>query len=270
MQRSVLYTKWIELSHTIRSTEYIIDSFDKNGGLADNELMTMSGGLKRLQEIRETTHTHWDFDANATSFDERVLTVTDPWAPYSGYERVLNSIVEYVCPNEGESGLELAIGTGNLSNKFAAKGAEMSGVDQSFEMLRQCRIKYPRIRTKLGNMMAAPFFDGQFNFVVTSYAFHLLTNEQQLLSLREMDRLTVNGGRVCIADHMFLQDRDRLATMERLKRDGNDKAIESIEQHNFANLSNLISWFVQHSYTPKTIPINESVHLLLAYKENSY
>ena len=122
LQRSALYTKWIELSHTIRSTEQVVESFYRTGSLADSEeLIALSGGLKRLQEIRGSTHTYWDFNANATSFDERVLTVTEPWIPYSGYDSVLNSIVEHVCPSKGESGLELAIGTGNLSNKFVGE-----------------------------------------------------------------------------------------------------------------------------------------------------
>ncbi|MFD1676613.1 MerR family transcriptional regulator [Alicyclobacillus fodiniaquatilis] len=266
MQRSALYAKWIELSRTIRSTEQLVERFYEGRELADEGMMTLSNGLKQLRRIRESTHTYWDFNANAASFDEHVLTVTEPWIPYSGYEAVLDSIIGYLCPSKNERGLELAIGTGNLSAKCVAQGAKMYGVDQSFEMLRQCRSKYPGIHTKLGNMMAAPFFDHQFDFIVSSYAFHLLTFEQQFLSLREMDRLLVNGGRVCIADHMFVNEVERIAVLERLKTEKDEKGIRSVESHSFAYITSLTEWFTQQFYTTQLIRVHESVYLLLAYK----
>jgi putative AdoMet-dependent methyltransferase len=65
----------------------------------------------------------------------------------------------------------------------------MAGIDQSKEMLKQCGRKYPQMDLKLGNFLAIPYLDGQFDFAVTSFALHHISDEQKLLALDEMRRV---------------------------------------------------------------------------------
>jgi putative AdoMet-dependent methyltransferase len=81
-----------------------------------------------------------------------------------------------------------------------------------------------------------------------------------------MDRLLVNGGRVCIADHMFVNEVERIEVLERLKTEKDEKGIRSVESHSFAYITSLTEWFTQQFYTTQLIRVHESVYLLLAYK----
>lgn len=266
LQRATLYTQWIELSHAIETTERVVEGYERTGGFADDTIQTLAGSLKRIRDSRETAEYQWNFDDRAPTFDQQVLDVKSAWSIYAGYDSVLDAIVKHVRPVAGEQGLELAVGTGNLSAKFVAMGAKMSGVDQSFEMLRRCRIKCPNVVTKLGNMLAAPFYSGVFDFIVSSYAFHLLTDEQQLLALREVDRLLRAGGRLCIADHMFIDSEHRKFVTSELEEQGDKQAIQAIKTHNFAEVSRLNSWLESHDYMVHAVQLNESVHLITACK----
>lgn len=265
-QRAALYTQWIELSHAIESTERVVEEYERTGGFEDDTIRTLAGSLNRIRESREAADYQWNFDDRAPTFDQQVLDAESAWSIYAGYELVLDAIVAHVRPVAGEQGLELAIGTGNLSSRFVAIGAKMSGVDQSFEMLRRCRSKHSSVVTKLGNMLAAPFYSTMFDFVVSSYAFHLLTDEQQLLALREVHRLLRSGGRLCIADHMFSGPENRHSLIMELENIGHELALKTIRTHNFADASKLTSWLECRAYTVDVVQLTESVHLIVASK----
>jgi SAM-dependent methyltransferase len=53
--------------------------------------------------------------------------------------------VKRVAAGSGEYGLDAGTGTGNLAGLFAEAGIRMVGVDQSNEMLKRCRSKFPQV-----------------------------------------------------------------------------------------------------------------------------
>jgi putative AdoMet-dependent methyltransferase len=59
-------------------------------------------------------------------------------------------------------------------------------------MLNVCRRKHPDIETRLGNFLVIPYPDRQFDFIVTSFAFHHLPDEQKPMALAEMVRVLKN------------------------------------------------------------------------------
>ncbi|WP_353682045.1 class I SAM-dependent methyltransferase [Thermobacillus sp.] len=105
-------------------------------------------------------------------------------------------------PVHGERGLDIGTGTGNLAGLCLEAGAAMAAVDQSKEMLKACRRKFPEVETRLGNFLALPYLDGRFDFVVSSFALRHLTGSQMLLAVQEMRRVLKPHGRICIADLM--------------------------------------------------------------------
>ncbi len=86
----------------------------------------------------------------------------------------------------------------------------MAGVDQSWEMLRRCREKHPQMVTRLGNLLAIPFFDQSFDFVVTSYALHHLERGPEAAGAGGDAPGAEAGGRICIADLMFTTEEARV------------------------------------------------------------
>jgi len=233
LQRSVIFSQWVELKHMIKTTDRMIQLLHDHQSLPLDEIYKLAEGSKNLRLTRKNWRDRWNFDQLASTHDELVLTDQEI---YKDYYLALNQIVKWVCPVEKEIGLDIGIGTGNLASLFVALGISMSGVDQSSNMLKLCKQKHPGIETRTGNFLAIPYLDGEFNFVVSSFAFrHLIGNEIEL-ALEEIRRVLKPHGRICIAD-LF-------------------------EDH---LLSNLLSWFEKNSYLVKFEQLNKNkLHIILA------
>ncbi len=168
---------------------------------------------------------------------------------YKDYDRALQLTVKWLSPASGEKGLDIGTGTGNLAGKLMEQGAEMVGVDQSKEMLKHFQRKFPNIETKLGNLLAIPYLESRFDFVVTSFAFHHLTDEQKVLAIHEMRRVLKPHGRSCITDLMLTE-----------------KQQEAIEREDlyYPSLSGLLHLFDELGYLTKHQQINELLHIVYA------
>ena len=99
---------------------------------------------------------------------------------------------EYIHPEE--TLLDLGIGTGLSSYLFAKAGLRVVGVDDSEEMLEQCRKKkFAESLLKLDlNKLPLPYPDGHFSHVICCGVFHFLSDLEPILS--EVSRLLKPGG----------------------------------------------------------------------------
>lgn len=196
LQRSALVSQWLEMKQVIETTDHMITLLKTNRTLPLDAIYKLAEGSRGLRELRTTWKDTWNYDQLASTHDERTSGQCED---YLHYEETLNLIVEWVSSIKGEHGLDLGTGTGNLAGRFMDQSIQMSGVDQSKEMLRQCQRKFPNLDARLGNFLAIPYLEGEFDFVVSSFAFHHLTNEQQLIALEEMRRVLKPRGRICLA-----------------------------------------------------------------------
>lgn len=243
LQRSVLYSKWLEMKQIIETTDYMIDLLKSKKSLPIEDIYQLAEGSKRLRDQRNNWQDKWNFDRQASIHDQRVVNNS---LEFKDYEQALNLTVKWVSTIQGEKGLDIGTGTGNLAGKLIEQGAEMAGVDQSKEMLKQCRMKFPDMETKLGNFLAIPYLDGRFDFVVSSFAFHHLTDEQKRLAIEEMRRVLKPHGRICITDLMHA---------------GGDV---SIHNEPYTSVADMISWFEERGYFTKHEQINEFLHIVYA------
>ncbi|WP_232698496.1 MerR family transcriptional regulator [Brevibacillus daliensis] len=242
LQRSVMFSKWLEMKQIIETTDYMIDLVKNKKTLPIEEIFKLAEGSKRLKDQRNTWHDKWNFDRIASIHDQRVRN------EYQDYEKALELTVKWVSPIQSEMGLDIGTGTGNLAGKLMARGAIMAGVDQSKEMLKQCLQKFPEMETKLGNFLAIPYLDGRFDFVVSSFVFHHLTTDQKLLAIEEMRRVLKPHGRICITDVMVVEEQHH-------------------HHHNaedYTSLTELISWFEERRYVTKHYQLNEFLHIFYA------
>lgn len=243
LQRSVLFSKWLEMKQIIETTDYMIDLLKSKKSLPIEDIYQLAEGSKRLRDQRNNWQDKWNFDHQASIHDQRVVSNS---LEFKDYEQALNLTVKWVSTIQGEKGLDIGTGTGNLAGKLMEQGAEMAGVDQSKEMLKQCRMKFPDMETKLGNFLAIPYLDGRFDFVVSSFAFHHLTDEQKLLSIEEMRRVLKPHGRICITDLMH------------------DERDISNHAEPYTSVADMISWFEGRGYFTKHEQINEFLHIVYA------
>jgi trans-aconitate methyltransferase len=85
-------------------------------------------------------------------------------------------VVDLLKPNPGERILDLGCGTGHLTNRIAAAGAEVIGIDKSATMIEEARRLYPNVRFEIAD--GADFhFDQPFNAVFSNAAIHWMKDQ---------------------------------------------------------------------------------------------
>jgi ubiquinone/menaquinone biosynthesis methyltransferase len=88
--------------------------------------------------------------------------------------------------------LDLACGTGDIAYLLAERGARVTGLDVTHEMLRRARAKGRGVAFVTGDMMALPFPDARFHVVTAGYA---VRNVPELVpALAEIRRVLRPGG----------------------------------------------------------------------------
>jgi putative AdoMet-dependent methyltransferase len=243
LQRTVMMSEWLQMKQVIETTDRMISLLKTEKSLPLEHISQLAEASKKLREERSSWKDRWDFNRLASTFDEQVARHSGHFADY---DEALDSIVRLIAPTQGEQGLDIGAGTGNLAARFMERGISMSAVDQSKEMLRLCQKKHSGLDTRLGNFLALPYLGGRFDFTVSSFALHHLTLEQQLLALDEMRRILKPNGRICIADLMVSHESDK----------------NNVEQ--YPRLHTLKLWFESNGYTVHTLPINPLLHVVFA------
>jgi len=101
----------------------------------------------------------------------------------------------------GARALDVATGTGDLAIELArrvAPGGEVIGSDFSAGMLDRARAKASGIRWELGNALALPYPDGEFDAATVGFGARNFSDLRQGLS--EMARVVRPGGRVVVLE----------------------------------------------------------------------
>ena len=136
------------------------------------------------------------------------------------------------------------------------------GVDQSVNMLKMAKKKYPNVSVKLGTFLKLPLEDGVADVVVTSYAFHHCNAEEKILSLMEMDRILKRDGKIVITDLMFKDDASRL---EYEKRCSDDERAD-LEDEFFGTVYALEKFLLSLRYQVSVVQIEALIWTVTAQK----
>lgn len=97
----------------------------------------------------------------------------------------------------GMTMLDIATGPGYVAAAAARRGATVTGLDFSSEMVAQASSRYPDIRFREGNAEALPFADESFDAVVICFGLLHFPDADQ--ALREAFRVLRHGGRLGIS-----------------------------------------------------------------------
>ncbi|NWO13798.1 MULTISPECIES: MerR family transcriptional regulator [Virgibacillus] len=265
LQRAVLFEKWLEMKDMIHTLDQLLEG-NNDQSISTKDLIALSKHLRKLKHLRQSWQDKWDFDAQASDYDQSLRISGYRFNVHQDYETALEKVVDTMPLETGQTCLDIGIGTGNLGAKFLAKGVHIIGVDQSDNMLQACKQKHPEIEVRKGHFLALPILDQQVDGIVSSYALHHITDEQKLLALAEMDRVLRPNGAICIVDLMFQDDAHRGEVMQYLKESGNTEAIYAIEDEFYANGSTLLNWLQEHDYHVKTHIFNPILSMVYAFK----
>ena len=107
--------------------------------------------------------------------------------------KMAEGLLELLAAQPGERILDIGCGTGHLTAKIAASGAEVTGMDRSAEMVRQAREAYPEIRFEVADATNIPL-EGGFDAVFSNATLHWIKEPEKVVA--EISRLLKPDGRL--------------------------------------------------------------------------
>ena len=144
------------------------------------------------------------FDLWADGYDRAVgLSDEENTYPFAGYKEVLGIIFQTVMEKPGCTVLDIGFGTGTLTAKLYEKGCAIYGQDFSSRMIGLASEKMPGAVLVQGDFsigLAGPLTERNYDFIVSTYALHHLTDAQKTALLHSLrDRLNPEG-KILIGD----------------------------------------------------------------------
>jgi putative AdoMet-dependent methyltransferase len=166
---------------------------------------------------------------------------------FKHYDRILDSVTDRAHGHV----LEFGVGTGNLTERLLRKGLKVSGIEPSPAM-REIAVSKLRGKTEIadGDFIDFPKPE-QVDSIVSTYAFHHLTDEEKEKAIANYGKLLNTGGKIVFADTMYQS------------KEAHERAIQDARQAGFHNLANDLQ---TEYYT--TIPFLEKVLEANGYKVN--
>ena len=189
------------------------------------------------------------------------LHLFDEWAEYyddtvagndKEYEEVFynyDEILQEVADLSLGKVMEFGPGTGNLTEKLLIKGHSVVAIEPSSTMRK---IAESKIKSKNVTFLDGDFFqfpnDEQIDAIVSTYAFHHLTDQEKKDAVKQYGNLLQVGGKIVFADTMFINE------------NAHNEAIKDAERKGFLKLADDL----RTEYYP-TIPYMEKI-----LKENGF
>ena len=115
----------------------------------------------------------------------------------------MQAAAELVPLDRGDHILDIGIGTGAFAARLAERGARITGLDPSSEMLAQCRARYPEFDLHIGSFADLSAARGPFDGIVSTFAWHESAADRRGELLVALASMLKTGAFLCFADIMF-------------------------------------------------------------------
>jgi putative AdoMet-dependent methyltransferase len=204
------------------------------------------------------------FDDWAESYDETVHGKDNEYHEvFKHYDEILNRVVA------ASSGtvLEFGVGTGNLTDKLFQAGRNVIGVEPSPAMREKAGKRFPDLTLLNGDFLSFPELDVQVDTIVSTYAFHHLTDEEKDEAIRNYGKLLGNNGKIVFADTVYEHEQAKQDIHERVKKQGYSNLLEDLQREYYTTIGVLSESFQTHGFEVSFERLNTYVWLISAVKK---
>ncbi len=146
---------------------------------------------------------------NSTTYFNIIASQWDAMRKGFFSEEVREKAIQSLCLKEGRTAADIGAGTGFMTEGLLRLGLSVIAVDQSEDMLKQLKKKFPdgHLECREGTAGHLPIPDGTADYAFANMYLHHV--EDPLIAIREMTRILKPGGRLAITDleshhHKFL------------------------------------------------------------------
>ncbi|MCA9837422.1 MAG: class I SAM-dependent methyltransferase [Trueperaceae bacterium] len=142
--------------------------------------------------------------------------------PLAGYEDTLDLLIKKANLAKGMTVLDYGVGMGQLTERLLNKGARVTALDYSSDMLRKARVKFPGVFFIQADL-SKPLRLGRFDRVVSSYVLHEYEHLKKWQIIAQTLTYLKPEGRLLIADIAFSSRHDLALCYERNKHLWNEE-----------------------------------------------
>jgi putative AdoMet-dependent methyltransferase len=183
---------------------------------------------------------------------------------FEGYADILKTVVESLSLPKGSVVMEFGVGTGNLSRLLLAAGYRVIGIEPSAAMREKAKSKLPELELYEGHFLHIPDGLPPVDGIVSTYAFHHLTDEEKDRALRDFARRLRPGGRIVFADTVFLDEETKQAMQQEAEKRGFHELALDLNREYYPVVERLKSAFHQAGLTVRLKQLNRYVWLMVA------
>jgi len=113
-------------------------------------------------------------------------------------QKTFNNIESIISFQPSDKILDLGGGTGTIAKFFMNKVQNITVVDSSDKMVKQCRLLHPKVSCIYADAQNLPIADGIINKIIIVDAFHHFQNQEQVV--KEVKRVLAKNGKVIIEE----------------------------------------------------------------------
>lgn len=145
------------------------------------------------------------FDSWATEYDTSVSqTDTKDAYPFAGYNKLLRFVYEEIKKGHSKTVLDIGLGTGNIAKKLYDESYTVYGIDFSQSMIDIAQKKMPNSNLlKWDFSKGLPYKYEKFDYIISTYAFHHLTDDQKISLINGLKNYLNESGQIIIGDISF-------------------------------------------------------------------
>lgn len=216
------------------------------------------------------------FESWAPVYDS---TIADRGGEYGevflGYRQILNQIAKEVPANTPGYVVDMGSGTGNLAHVLRLRGHQVIAVDPVQAMLDEARHKFPNLELATGDFLSYDYCQlPSVKAIVSSYAFHHLTDPEKEEALSHMKTALSAGGRIILADTVFKNEDAKAKAIQRAVEMGYHNLVNDLVTEYYTTITcfenigkrlhlnwssvrlNYYVWLLVADVNPPTLPIN--------------
>lgn len=204
------------------------------------------------------------FDEWADSYDESVAGVDPQYeAVFANYDVILNEVSKCAFGNV----LEFGVGTGNLSKKLMESGYRVTGIEPSQSMRQKAADKLPELPLYEGDFIDFPNFSKPVHTVVSTYAFHHLTDKEKDTAVQQFAKLLPSMGKIVFADTVFESKEYKGIMIKKAYEQGFTDLAEDLQREYYTTVGELQRIFTANGFHVKFEQMNDFVWLTIAVKK---
>ncbi|KMK99315.1 SAM-dependent methyltransferase [Bacillus stratosphericus] len=203
------------------------------------------------------------FDHWAESYDD---TVSGHDEQYKEVFRQYPAILKEITRRAGQHVIEFGSGTGNLTAVLLQADKKVFGIEPSEAMKKAALQKgIPNVFHD-GDFLSFPAPPFEPDTIVSSYAFHHLTDEEKKRAIHTYGNILPSGGKIVFADTMFQNQAAHQAETNKAKAAGFDQLAEDLETEYYPSIGVLKQIFEEEGFSTSFHQMNDFVWIVEAKK----